>query len=422
MKYCTKHIILAGAAPDTGNHGVTALCHSTVRGLQSRGIKHVTLLDYGQGLCPAGDARSVGQITINNLPYKAGKRLYRSDNIYNIRARQMLGLSSPVLSAVEAADAVLDVSGGDSFTDLYGRKRFDQVLAPKVMALAAKKPLILLPQTYGPFRSRRARKIARSIISRACLAFARDKKSLDALCDLLGNDFDSDRHLLGVDLAFGLPAPTITMRPLNRWVGINVSGLLWNNPSAASQQFGLTCDYRGALMQVLHHILRTSPCQIVLLPHVTPNGGEECDLRASYDLKRRMPADLQDFIKIEETAKTPSDLKGVIAGLDWFAGARMHATIAALSTRVPVANMAYSVKAQGVFDLCGAGDQVFDMRVLQTPDLVRSLILSFESRHTRVKALMSALPGVERRWRQQMDRITSAVQTPIFTADWAYAC
>jgi len=95
------------------------------------------------------------------------------------------------------ADAVLDISGGDSFTDLYGEKRFWDVARPKLVALALGGPLILLPQTYGPFRDERLRQIASRIVDRAKMAWARDEHSFRSLRELAGNHFDPARQLCG---------------------------------------------------------------------------------------------------------------------------------------------------------------------------------------------------------------------------------
>mgnify|MGYP001402473369 CR=1 FL=1 len=64
-------------------------------------------------------------------------------------------------TAASDAHAVLDISGGDSFTDLYGPWRFRAILAPKQIAIRARKPLIMLPQTIGPFESKAAVAAAR---------------------------------------------------------------------------------------------------------------------------------------------------------------------------------------------------------------------------------------------------------------------
>lgn len=408
MKQNSTSIVLAGAAPDTGNHGVTALAQSLILGLAGRGVDHVTVFDHGHGFNPvADDATSA---TLQTLAFKAGKRVYQGANMHQARLKQLMGLSSPALRAMMNADAVVDVSGGDSFTDLYGPARFDQITLPKLMALDAGVPLILLPQTFGPFQFKRSRRIARHILKGCTLAFARDMASLDYLRELLGADFDEQRHRLGVDLAFGLPsnAPSISLKPGT--VGINVSGLLWNNPEGAQSQFDLTCDYRAALLQFARRILKDETARIHLVPHVTPTGGSESDLVASRALRDHLPQELQYRVTIEELANTPSDLKGVIEQTEWFTGARMHATIAALSTATPVTNMAYSRKAAGVFECCGAGAQVQDLRKTGTKELVECLVRDYEGRQQQAAMLKSQLPFVKRRWAYQMDAISAAIK------------
>lgn len=88
----------------------------------------------------------------------------------------------------------------------------------------------------------------------------------------------------------------------------------------------------------------------------------------------------------------------------------MHATIAALSTATPVSNMAYSRKAVGVFDCCGAGAQVHDLRKCTTKQMVDRLLADYQYRHQQGALLRSQLPFVRRRWAYQMDAIAAAVK------------
>lgn len=419
MKQNRTSIVLAGAAPDTGNHGVTALAQSLILGLAERGVDHVTVFDHGHDINPvAGDTTST---TLNTLAFKAGKRVYQGANMHQARLKQLMGLSSPALRAMMAADAVVDVSGGDSFTDLYGPARFDQITLPKLMALDAGVPLILLPQTFGPFQFKRSRRIARHILKGCKLAFARDMASLEYLRELLGPDFDENRHRLGVDLAFGLPSKAPTSCIEQGTVGINVSGLLWNRSDEARSQFGLACDYKSVLQQLTTAILQDQNARIHLVPHVTPSGGSESDLSACRAFKEQLPAGSQKRVSVEEIANTPSKLKGVIEQTAWFTGARMHATIAALSTATPVSNMAYSRKAAGVFDCCGVGAHVHDMRHCTSEQMVERLLADYGYRHQQGALLRSQLPFVKRRWAYQMDAIAAAVKMNSQSAEAAYA-
>lgn len=419
MKQNRTSIVLAGAAPDTGNHGVTALAQSLILGLADRGVDHVTVFDHGHDINPvAGDMTSA---TLNTLAFKAGKRVYEGANMHQARLKQLMGLSSPALRAMTSSDAVVDVSGGDSFADLYGPARFDQITLPKLMALDAGVPLILLPQTFGPFQFKRSRRIARHILKGCKLAFARDMASLEYLRELLGSDFDENRHRLGVDLAFGLPSKAPTSRLKPGTVGINVSGLLWNRSEEAQTQFGLECDYRTVLRRLAISILQDADATIHLVPHVTPSGGNESDIVASRALKKQLSPEMQQRVSVEEIANTPSKLKGVIEQTAWFTGARMHATIAALSTATPVSNMAYSRKAAGVFDCCGVGAQVHDLRQCTTEQMVEHLVADYQYRHQQGALLRSQLPFVKRRWAYQMDTIAAAVKMAGQPAEAVYA-
>ena len=53
-------------------------------------------------------------------------------------------------------DAVLDAGLGDSFSDLYGMRRFREINDPKWWLRLLRIPELMLPQTVGPFQSPRA--------------------------------------------------------------------------------------------------------------------------------------------------------------------------------------------------------------------------------------------------------------------------
>ena len=85
----------------------------------------------------------------------------------------------------------------------------------------------------------------------------------------------------------------------------------------------------------------------------------------------------------------------------------MHATIAALSSGVPTAAIAYSAKFQGVFDRCGQSSQVHDPRAWDTEQVVSGVLASFEARSQLRADLAVSLPGVLRQADQQLTEILS---------------
>jgi len=103
----------------------------------------------------------------------------------------------------------------------------------------------------------------------------------------------------------------------------------------------------------------------------------------------------------------PMEIKSIISRTDWFCGTRMHATIAALSSGVPTAALAYSDKTLGVFETCKQGEHVADLRHMSTCDVLDRLWVSWCQRKAERERLASALSDVRRDVQKQMDEIVS---------------
>src|SRR5262249_23647687 len=182
-------LCLVGAATDTTNLGVSALCYSTLSGLFRRSPgTDIAVFDNGRGVREA--ELQVGE---NTFPYNLSgpinsRRYYRRESYWNIRLSSSLGgMGNPAAKLFLRSDAILDVSGGDSFCDLYGPRVFRANTMMKKMALAHGIPLVLLPQTYGPFNDPEHRRIAQDIMRGAAMAWARDARSFDTLREMLAH-------------------------------------------------------------------------------------------------------------------------------------------------------------------------------------------------------------------------------------------
>lgn len=417
----TCRIALMGACPDTGNLGVNALARSTMLGIHARIPRsEICIFDNGRGIRQAQYRSGEGNIRYQLCGLINSRRVYRRESIINMQVSAMLGgLGNPGLGVLANSNAVLDISGGDSFTDLYGKKRFDLICKPKALVLKEGRPLILLPQTYGPFKSPAAGRTASEIVRRASSAWARDNRSFEILKDLLGNDFDEDIHRCGVDVAFLLPAqkPVSELAPkIGSWfkagspqtIGINVSGLIYNNPRAARTRYGFKADYPSTVQALIKKILADSDCNVLLVPHVqTPKGDYESDVDACSRVYALLSADEKQRVAVLSDRYSESEIKWVISKLAWFCGTRMHSTIASLSSGVATTTIAYSDKALGVFASCAQQAEVLDPRHLDTADLVDATYDSFCRREKLAAELRSTLPSVLQRAGEQMDSIAS---------------
>lgn len=389
-------LCLFGCPLDTGNLGVSALGLSILYAIARRPAHtQVTLFDNGTDVrrsnatFPDGSSQA-----IVHRGARHSRRLHRPDTLRTMLATSMLpGVTTDHLRVIDEADAVLDVSGGDSFADIYGLRRFDAVTLPKRIVLRRGRPLILLPQTYGPYRSERARSSARRVVMCAQSAWARDPDSFDRLRELLGDGYDPSRHRCGADIAFTLPArepPADVVELLDGLsgrgplVGVNISGLLASTGERASR-FGIRADYARAMERLVHQLITQTDANVLLVPHVISDRAES-DLEACTSLASRLGAPGRLAVLPESLDAMQS--KWVISRMDWFTGARMHATIAALSTGVPVTGVAYSDKMRGVFRTAGVPSEVVDGRSLDTDGLVEALLDAFRRRDA-TRALLS---------------------------------
>ena len=75
---------------------------------------------------------------------------------HDLTAAALFRRTGDLLGAFRRCDLLIDIGEGDSFTDVYGWRRYVKQLASKALALRSGNPLILAPQTIGPFgRGRR---------------------------------------------------------------------------------------------------------------------------------------------------------------------------------------------------------------------------------------------------------------------------
>lgn len=319
----------------------------------------------------------------------------------------------PDARLVLQATCVADLSGGDSFTNLYGGLIFAAQCLRKKTALDSQVPLLLLPQTYGPFLGKTASRIATSIVRRASFCWARDERSFNILRDLLGDAFDPVRHRCGVDVAFLLeqrePRHQDTDPPGGQGplAALNISGLIYNDPEKAATRYKFRANYREAMHSIVQRIA-DSGARVLLVPHVvTPRGHYESDTNAAEALVASLPATQRERVTIAPEFTDPRQAKWLIAQSDWFCGTRMHATIAALSSGVPAAAVAYSDKTLGVFETCGQGGEVVDPRVHDTEEVVERLWDSYQRRDSIRASLAERLPAVLAKANQQMDEIAA---------------
>ncbi|EGD59987.1 polysaccharide pyruvyl transferase [Novosphingobium nitrogenifigens DSM 19370] len=244
-------------------------------------------------------------------------------------------------------DCVLDIGAGDSFTDTYGWKRFLILCAGKVMAVCRGIPLVLSPQTVGPFNHPGARAVATVVLRRASAIVTRDPESL-ALARELAPRVPCTQS---IDVSFTLPHHDRSAErdgPVQR-VGVNVSGLLFRQAENGTNRFGLGYDYARFSRALLRRLCAMPGIEVHLLTHATSRFiPSDDDARVADLLHREFP----EVIRVPNFPG-PVEAKSYISSLDFLAAARMHACIAAFCVGTPFIPVAYTRKFSGLFSSLG---------------------------------------------------------------------
>lgn len=406
------------------NLGVSALALSALALLYRRLDERVGIIDFKGGTRPVDDVllRHAGlppAAKVEIRSFTQTRKFWAGDSAFLAETAIRTGLPiGSTAGLIRSSAGLLDVSGGDSFADIYGRKRFIRMCRPKWLALAMKRPLVLLPQTYGPYKDPGMRAMAADIVARADCAVARDARSYDVLKELLGGRFDPARHLVGADMAFRLPTvdpPAQALEVVARAravangaavAGFNVSGLIANQPGTW-RSYGFKDDYFATCVALVRRLLASGAGAVVLVPHVIarPDPATESDIWASQQLVAALAPSERERVAIASGYELPSEAKAIIRRLDWFSGSRLHATIGSLSNGVSTATIAYSDKARGIFEALGVGDAVADPRVLGSDEVVEHQVRAFVDRDRHRAAIAERLPGILATVDRQMDEI-----------------
>ena len=267
-------------------------------------------------------------------------------------------------------DLVVDITGGDSFSDIYGNNRFIRETIGKYIA-ERKSKIVLAPQTIGPFKTKLNRVMARRAMDKAGIVFARDEMSYEYTKDLVKKATVN----LTSDLAFDLPySSEIKVEQEGTKIGLNINALMWNGGYNRNNQFELKFDYHQYIYGIVEKLLENKENTIYLISHVVHQLEVENDYLVCKHIQEKYP----QCVLVDPFA-TPMDAKTLIKDMDIFIGGRMHSTIAASSTGVAVVPVSYSRKFEGLYHSIGY-QNLINGRALSTEEAIERTLTCAEER------------------------------------------
>lgn len=417
-----RKICLLGASFDTGNLGVSALAEASIKCILNRwpdaeitllaasrtqGRQHLNLMgnNISVDLLPVRFCRNLllpnhfcrlflYALLLKLFPWKRFENALKARNLY--------------LRRILESHLVCDITGGDSFSDIYGMRRFLLGFLRKWLVIILSRKLVMLPQTYGPYKRLISKMLARYVLNHASLVYSRDYAGLELVRRLLKNRWPDGKLRFAPDVAFILDPRKpqhIDIGSLEGMrteetvvVGINISGLLINGGYTQNNMFGLQVDYRKLLCCIIESLLQNNKAVILLVPHVFPKAGLEIesDPDACRQVYESLRGKYRQRIFLVRSEYNHSQIKYIIGMCDFFIGSRMHAGIDAMSQCIPTVGLAYSRKFQGVFQTLGMEQFVVDMRHNGQEEILAKVTDAFEHRKAAEAHLKVIIPQIQK--------------------------
>lgn len=433
MKY--PKIWLLGASFDTSNMGLSALAESSFKCIFTHWPQAEVILLSPENGVPLNLSFHNQEFKIKKRNLWFGRNVFRPQNGYKLLGYALIlkfiPLSSlknwfkarnPYFKDIMEIDLVVDITGGDSFSDLYGIRRLIFGTLLKWIFIVSGKKLIMLPQTYGPFNSSLSKVIARSLLARATAIYSRDQEGVKYVKQLLGKTAHDKPIQFIPDVAFVLDPDKDFNHPLMTQlgsvkangrilVGFNISGILYNNRYPAKSSFGLNSDYRELVEKIIQTLLENPAVVIILVPHVyAKTGNFESDPDACRHLHQKLVNRYPDRLFLVEDTLDHKQVKCLIGHCDFFLGSRMHSCIAGISQSVPTIGVAYSGKFIGVFESVGVGDYIVDLRTEEDQQILARIQDLFNNRHEATEKLRVMVPKVQEKILGLFDQIDPFIE------------
>ena len=247
-------------------------------------------------------------------------------------------LSSSMLGLVsrKECDGMIDISGyayGDGFPPL----RTKASLAIIKNYRHRNKPVIFMPQMYGPFDNPKTRDAFKECMNLVTHAYARDQSSFQLVQSIMGPEFP-----LGL-----APDITIFSTPTTQ-----------DNHSIPNRKYGCIVPNERMLDQgkdewgdnYLNKLKATALCfkennlKTIFVIHSNDPG----DSKMAHKLANELAPEIGDEWVSVYGHKNPKVLKQFIAGSHLLVGSRFHSVVAALSSGVPAIVLGWAHKYEAI--------------------------------------------------------------------------
>lgn len=298
-----------------------------------------------------------------------------------------------LLRAYYAADVVAVIGGGHLYARHAANIAFVWLWLGIALAVLMGKPLIFLPQSFGPLPGALQQGMLRWLLSRSALVVAREYRSLRLLAEIGMRR----RVLVLPDLAFAddttgaesLLVPEVAAlaaqdQPL---VGLTLMDWQGQNPQFRNQR-----SYEAAVLALMRHVHERYGARVVLFAQCTGPTAAHDDRIIARRLLAEARAQGIDSVDFVDAALSPEQLKAAYARLDLLVATRMHSAIFALSRNVPALAIGYLYKSVGIMEMLGLERHALDIATIDREKLCAGFDVIWSERDEIRRRLSTRIP------------------------------
>ena len=241
--------------------------------------------------------------------------------------------------------AVIDASGF-AFSDQLGPQRTERFADDVERWKRQRKPVVLLPQALGPFKTERVRSAFQRVVWAADLIYARDAVSQAHLAEL-----DAGRGNLRL-----APDFTILVEGVRHPDDAHLAGRVCLVPNTRMLE-NVSEENRGRYLPFLKRCL-SCLAKLELMPYFLLHSSGDDDVFQELQATVSSPLDIV-------RASDPIRIKGMLGTASLVIGSRFHALVGALDQAVPSIATGWSHKYEMLFRDYGCPEHVVPLTATQ---------------------------------------------------------
>ena len=333
--------------------------------------------------------------------------------------RKPFGLPRPgaerdLLLAYTEADVVVSCAG--NFLYSSGQLRLPLLLHLLALVYGAwmGKPVYMLPQTLGPFRSGWEVWLLKQALRQVQVVMVRDQLSMQLL------QRSGPAHpnvIVAPDIAFlyrghepsfvdRLRQRALLANPQNRPPVLGVTLINWQ---AQHDLFAGQAAYElGVAAAIRDFVTRYGGVAVLFAQVLGPNPAD--DDRVPARRVAALLADLGERVMQIDEELSPAQLKAGYGAVDIFLGSRLHANIFALCEGRPVLAIAYQYKTHGIMQMLGLGEWVIDIEEVTGERICPMLDALWTARVDVAEAVRAGVDAVQADARHAVEHIQRDVR------------